>query len=95
MRRETDKCDELEQYQRRDNVRVFGVPEVRGEDTDALVLKLVKDKHGVARGVACGVSEAFAQGQSLYRSVSRRQLTLPAYSRPVRQLSVPECGVKQ
>lgn len=70
VRQETDKCDELEQYQRRDNVRVFGVPEVRGEDTDALVLKLFKDKHGVARGVACGVSEAFAQGRSLHRSVS-------------------------
>lgn len=95
MRRETDKCDELEQYQRRDNVRVFGVLEVRGEDTDALVLKLFKDKHGVAREVACRVSEEFAQGQSLYRSVSRRQLTSPAYSCPVRQLSVPECGCKQ
>lgn len=59
MRRETDKCDKLEQYQRRDNVRVFGVLKVRGEDV-----------RGVAREVACGVSEEFAQGQSLYRSVS-------------------------
>lgn len=80
---------------RRDIVSVFGVPEVRGEDTDALVLKLFKDKHGVARGVVCGVSEAFAQGRSLYRSVSRRQLTSSAYSRLVCQLSIPKCGVKQ
>lgn len=95
MRRETDKCDELEQYQRRGNVRVFGILKVRGEDTDALVLKPFKDKHGLAREVACGVSEDFAQGRTLYSSVSRRQLTSPTYGCPVRQLSVPECGFKQ
>lgn len=42
-----DKCDELEQYQRRDNLRVFGVPETRGEVTDNLVLQLFKEKLGV------------------------------------------------
>lgn len=35
--------DELEQYQRRNNLRVFGVPETNGENTDELLVKLFKD----------------------------------------------------
>jgi exosome complex exonuclease DIS3/RRP44 len=37
-----DKVDELEQYSRRNNVRISGVPETVGEDTDALVIQLAK-----------------------------------------------------
>ncbi|KAJ8895317.1 hypothetical protein PR048_000642 [Dryococelus australis] len=36
--------DELEQYQRRSNLRVFGVPESEKEDTDSLVLDVVHNK---------------------------------------------------
>lgn len=39
-----DRTDELEQYQRRNNLRVFGIPEENGENTDELVIKLFKDK---------------------------------------------------
>jgi len=39
--------DELEQYQRRNNLRVFGIEESDGEDTDQLLLDLFKDKLNV------------------------------------------------
>lgn len=38
------KTEELEQYQRRNNLRVFGVPETQGESTDGIVIGLLKDK---------------------------------------------------
>lgn len=38
------KVDELEQYQRRNNLRVFGIPERKDEDTDGIVLGLLRDK---------------------------------------------------
>lgn len=43
------KCrtDELEQYQRRNNLRVFGISETAKEDTDKLVIALFKEKLGV------------------------------------------------
>lgn len=41
------RSDDLEQYQRRNNLRVFGIPETNGEDTDKLVTKLFKEKLGV------------------------------------------------
>ena len=37
-----DKCDELEQYGRRNNIRVFGVKEESGENTDNLVIAVAK-----------------------------------------------------
>lgn len=37
------KADEQEQYSRRNNVRVFGVPETSGEDTDDQVIKIVSE----------------------------------------------------
>lgn len=36
--------EEAEQYQRRNNLRVFGIPEARGESTDGIVIGLFKDK---------------------------------------------------
>ncbi|KAE8741065.1 hypothetical protein FOCC_FOCC013403 [Frankliniella occidentalis] len=36
------KCEELEQYGRRNNVRIFGIAEQRNENTDQLVLDLAK-----------------------------------------------------
>lgn len=36
------KCDELEQYSRRNNVRIFGVPESSNENCDELVLNVCK-----------------------------------------------------
>lgn len=38
------RTDELEQYQRRNNLRVFGVPETTGEDTDTVLVNLFKEK---------------------------------------------------
>lgn len=38
------RCDDLEQYTRRHNVRIFGVPEVEGENTDDVVTKIFTDK---------------------------------------------------
>lgn len=43
-----DRTDDLEQYQRRNNLRVFGVEETNGEDTDNLIRKLCQDKLGIA-----------------------------------------------
>lgn len=41
------RTDELEQYTRRNNVRIFGVAERTGEDTDLIVRELCRDKLGV------------------------------------------------
>uniref|UniRef100_A0A1B6MF41 Uncharacterized protein n=1 Tax=Graphocephala atropunctata TaxID=36148 RepID=A0A1B6MF41_9HEMI len=43
----TGRADELEQYQRRNNIRVFGIEETAGENTDAIVVGLCRDKLGV------------------------------------------------
>lgn len=42
-----DRTDDLEQYQRRSNLRIFGVEERAGEDTDAIVVDLCREKLGV------------------------------------------------
>lgn len=42
-----DRTDELEQYQRRNNLRVFGVEEVSGENTDLIVRELCREQLGV------------------------------------------------
>lgn len=42
-----NRSDELEQYQRRNNIRVFGVPEEHGENTDEVFLKIAREKLGV------------------------------------------------
>ncbi|KAK3926629.1 LINE-1 retrotransposable element ORF1 protein [Frankliniella fusca] len=36
------KCDELEQYGRRNNVRIFGIPEQKNENTDDLAMELAQ-----------------------------------------------------
>lgn len=41
------RLDELEQYQRRNNLRVYGVVEKKGEDTDALLIDIFKNKLNV------------------------------------------------
>lgn len=45
--RATNRSDDLEQYTRRNNLRVFGIPEVAGEDTDAAVAKVFKEKMNI------------------------------------------------
>lgn len=42
-----DRTDELEQYQRRNNLRVFGIEEKPGEDTDRIVQELCRNQLGV------------------------------------------------
>lgn len=42
-----NKIDDQEQYQRRNNVRIFGVEEVRGEDVTAIVTEICHDKLNV------------------------------------------------
>lgn len=42
-----DRTDELEQYQRRNNIRIFGIAETAGENTDQIVADLCRDKLGV------------------------------------------------
>ncbi|KAG8281583.1 hypothetical protein J6590_056149 [Homalodisca vitripennis] len=46
------RADELEQYQRRDNLRVFGVKEEQGEDTDEMMVKLFTERLGVSVSLA-------------------------------------------
>lgn len=41
------RLDELEQYQRRNNLRVFGVVEKKGENTDTLLIDIFKNKLNV------------------------------------------------
>jgi hypothetical protein len=42
-----ERTDELEQYQRRDNLRIFGVKETTAESTDELVVQICREKLGV------------------------------------------------
>ena len=42
-----EKCDELEQYSRRNIIRIRGIPEKTGEETDAVVRELAATKLGV------------------------------------------------
>lgn len=42
-----ERTDELEQYQRRNNVRIFGIEETAGENTDQIVAELCRGKLGV------------------------------------------------
>ena len=44
---EQNKCDELEQYSRRNVIRIRGIPEKAGEETDAVIRELVEKKLGV------------------------------------------------
>ena len=39
-----NKCDELEQYSRRNVIRIRGIPEKAGEETDAVVRELAEKK---------------------------------------------------
>ena len=39
-----NKCDELEQYSRRNVIRIRGIPEKAGEETDAVVCELAEKK---------------------------------------------------
>jgi exosome complex exonuclease DIS3/RRP44 len=41
------RTDELEQYQRRTSLRIFGLPETKGEQTDDIVSGFLKSKLGV------------------------------------------------
>ena len=41
------KCDDLEQYSRKNNIRIIGVPESAEENTDAIIMQLMKEKLGV------------------------------------------------
>ena len=42
-----NKVKDSEQYSRRNCLRIFGIPETKGEKTDDIVLKLAKEKLGV------------------------------------------------
>jgi len=42
IRKLEEKVEDLEQYQRRNNIRISGVPEEASEDTDGLVLKIAE-----------------------------------------------------
>lgn len=41
------EVDRLEQYSRRNNLRFFGLPETIGENTDMLILEVIKSKLGL------------------------------------------------
>lgn len=42
-----NKCNDAEQYSRRNCIRVFGVPESTGEQTDNVIMNIAKEKLGV------------------------------------------------
>ena len=39
--------EKMEQYSRRNSILIHGLPEVKGEDTDSLVIETVKEKMGL------------------------------------------------
>lgn len=38
------RLDRIEQYSRRNNLRIFGLPELNGENTDAVIIDFFRDK---------------------------------------------------
>lgn len=50
--------DDLEQYQRRNNLRVFGINETNDEDTDKLLINMFMEKLDVDIPVWTGPTEA-------------------------------------
>lgn len=42
-----NKCNDAEQYSRRNCIRVFGIPESTGEQTDNVIMNIAKEKLGV------------------------------------------------
>lgn len=42
-----EDIDALEQYSRRNNIRIYGVPETTGEDIDTVITSVCKEKLGV------------------------------------------------
>lgn len=44
----SNKVESLEQYSRKNNLRIFGVPKTEGEDTESTVIKLIKDKLNIS-----------------------------------------------
>jgi exosome complex exonuclease DIS3/RRP44 len=57
------KTDDLEQYSRRNCLRIFGVPESRDENTDQLVVKVAKDI-GVDLGL-CDIDRSHRVGKKI------------------------------
>lgn len=49
----TYRLDDLEQYQRRSNLRIFGIPESKDANTDKLVHKVVKEKLRMELSLKC------------------------------------------
>lgn len=47
-----ESTDELEQYQRRNSLRIFGISEVINEDTDQIAVDLITQKLGVQMAVS-------------------------------------------
>ena len=46
-----ERCDDLEQYSRRNTVRIRGVPETAGENTDAVVQEKAVNTHTNYAGI--------------------------------------------
>jgi predicted nucleic acid-binding Zn-ribbon protein len=57
-----DRTDDLEQYQRRSNLRIFGIEETSAEDTDALI-QLCSEKLGIE------MRNAICQSHHLLRKI--------------------------
>lgn len=72
-----DRTDDLEQHQRRNNLRIFGIQETANEDTDAIVAKLCRDKlrvelpaHSICRSHRVGRQpEPSADGRRRHRPI--------------------------
>lgn len=60
----SDRADDLEQYTRRPNLRVYGIPEADGEDTDQQILRLCHDRLGVDLGLAA-ISRSHRVGKKI------------------------------
>lgn len=59
------RTDELEQYQRRNSIRVFGVEEKAGEDTDALVLNIFNKRMGLSEVTKADLDRTHRVGPKL------------------------------
>lgn len=59
------KIDNMEQYSRKNNIRIFGLPENINENTPELILNIIKDKLKINNILPDDIEKAFRTGKTM------------------------------
>ena len=75
--------DTMEQYSRRTCIRIFGIKETRGENTDSLSADVITSKLGVPLDIAKDVDRSHRTGPAREPTTSSSTAPRPARPRPI------------